>query len=57
MSSMKTGGLKVEDVEIQTDHLDSSSQEFNIENGVIARKDGAARSGRLFIYISKYRGM
>lgn len=54
---MKTGGLKVEDVEMQTAHLDSSLQEFGIENRVISGREGAARSGHLFIYNKKYRGM
>jgi len=30
---------------------------FGIKNRVIAGKDGAARSGRLFIYNIKYRGL
>lgn len=49
--------IEVMDVEIQIAHLDSSSQEFGVENRVIARKDGAARIGHLFIYNIKYRGM
>lgn len=50
MSGMKTGGLKMEDVGVQTANLDSSLQEFGRVNRVITGRFGDMRSGHLFIY-------
>lgn len=42
-SGMKASGLKMKDVEMQTAHVDSSWQEFAIENRVITGKDGGIK--------------